>query len=119
MLKAVGPTIIVKADPAELEVNGIIVAVDESAAQAAIATGLVVSVGDECFKDYQVHSDNKEPWCKPGDYVIYSKYAGKNIHDPYMHEDFVVMLDGDVKAVIQEGEFPRYQHPLKYKIWTD
>ena len=38
--------------------------------QMGNTTGIVVAMGDQCYKDVS------EPWCKVGDKIIFAKYAG-------------------------------------------
>lgn len=39
--------------------------------------GRVVSLGELAFKDEDIYRNG--PWVKPGDYVVYAKYAGSKI----------------------------------------
>lgn len=39
--------------------------------------GRVVSLGELAFKDEDIYRNG--PWVKPGDYVVYTKYAGSKI----------------------------------------
>ena len=68
--------------------------------QMANTTGIVVEVGDECYKD------TKSIWCKVGDKVIFGKYAGllykgkdgksyRMVND----EDITGVLEADVELV--------------------
>lgn len=68
--------------------------------QMANTTGIVISMGDQCY------SDEPSPWCKVGDKVIFAKYAGllyrgkdgcqyRMIND----KDITGTLDSDVDLV--------------------
>lgn len=39
--------------------------------------GRVISLGELAFKDEDIYRNG--PWVKPGDYVVYAKYAGSKI----------------------------------------
>lgn len=69
----------------------------EKLQQAAIDKGLVISVGSTAFKDY-----GGEAWCKEGDLVAYARYGGKLIKDPKTQEDFLVLNDEDIIAIIKD-----------------
>jgi co-chaperonin GroES (HSP10) len=45
---------------------------------------------------------NGKSWADVGDYVLFAKYAGRNINDPFTpdEEDLIVLNDEDVLAVI-------------------
>ena len=82
--------------------GGIILGSDENTEreQMANTTGVIVAMGDECFKS--THSR----WCEVGDKVTFAKYAGllytgrdgasyRMVND----EDITAKLDGDVDLV--------------------
>jgi co-chaperonin GroES (HSP10) len=91
--------------PKELEEKssgGIILNTDKGHEREEMAntTGIVVAMGDECYKDTQTQ------WCKVGDKVIFAKYAGllyqgkdgkkyRLVND----EDITGNLDADVDLV--------------------
>lgn len=114
MIKAVGPTLLVKKDPLKKKVNlgGVeieIVQGDSSLErrmQAAVTSAVVIQLGNMAFKDW----GNGDPWCKPGDRVVFAKYAGRDIDDPDlpMTEDdqlYTLINDEDVIAVVtKQGE---------------
>lgn len=56
----------------EVSQGGIILTTEKSKEreQMANTTGIVVSMGDQCY------ADEPAPWCKVGDKVIFAKYAG-------------------------------------------
>ena len=63
--------------------------------QGAVDRGTVIQVGDTAFKDL-----SETPWCVVGDEIIFSRYAGKKITDPYTKENFTCINDEDVLIVI-------------------
>lgn len=66
--------------------------------QAAIDTGIVVAVGETAFRDFGATP------VKVGDYIVYAKYGGKAIVDPFTNEKYVALNDEDVIALFtKEG----------------
>lgn len=63
--------------------------------QGAVDRGTVAQVGSTAFKDF-----SEIPWCDVGDEVLFSRYAGKKIVDPYTKEEFTALNDEDVIVVI-------------------
>lgn len=55
--------------------------------------GTVHQVGAECWPD-------QEPWCKPGDRVAWSKYAGKFIIDEAAGVEYIILNDQDILATL-------------------
>jgi co-chaperonin GroES (HSP10) len=47
--------------------------------QLATVIGYVVSVGPIAYKDERKFGKDAQPWCKPGDYVIFGRYAGARL----------------------------------------
>lgn len=94
--------------PEEKTASGIIIATETShkRERAATDTGRVVSVGPTCWNAFDKYTpDGKrnpswEPWCKPGDLVVFAKYGGKflKVDD----KDYVIVLDEDIQCVIEE-----------------
>ena len=54
---------------------------DETVKREQLGTtiGYVVSVGTLAYKDKEKFGESLIPWCKPGDYVIFGRYAGAKI----------------------------------------
>lgn len=95
-IKAVGHHVLVK--PLSLEKQskgGILLAHDERKEKAQIR-GIVVSVGPNCWRD---HGDG-EPWATVGDEVFFAQYGGYLIRDPLTDEEFRMLNDEDVCAVV-------------------
>ena len=112
MLNPCGHRIVVKRDSVEETYgdSGIIVTASESAKKLEVAncqTGVVVAIGPDAWKAFRMRDENGRevngrPWAHPGDYVIFAKYAGRNIDDPFTkgEEDFIILNDEDVIAII-------------------
>jgi co-chaperonin GroES (HSP10) len=64
--------------------------------QAAVDQGVVISLGSTAFKDF-----GGEPWCGEGDYIAYARHAGKYVTDPETKEEFIILNDEDVVAVLK------------------
>nr|ASN63756.1 co-chaperonin GroES [uncultured virus] len=103
MIKAAGYRVLVKKDELETTTeSGIVLAVDEKLEKHKLNTGTVVDVGPNAFKAFS--SDyTGEPWCKPGDRVIFSRYAGVIVTDPVDNEEYTLLNDDDISAIIVEN----------------
>ena len=89
-----GYRLLIKPDMVELKTeSGLVIAADRKLEQAAQVRGYIHSVGSKCW-------DGEEPYAKVGDYVLYSKYAGKVVDDPEDNEQYIILNDEDVLAVI-------------------
>jgi len=69
----------------------------EKLQQAAVDKGTVIELGSTAFKDF-----GGEAWCKVGDLVAYARYGGKLIKDPKTQEDFLILNDEDIIAIIKD-----------------
>ena len=98
-MKPCGHRVLVKQDPIKKKsTGGIIIAYEnEAAEQQAGVTGTVVEVGPTTQKDPSLGG---EPWAKVGDRILYAKFAGKQFTDPNTKEQFLVLNDEDVVAVL-------------------
>ena len=102
-MKVVGYRLIVKADAVEtVTEGGLVVVMDENKAKIAQMYGTVVSIGDQCWrgKGWETDDGYVDPWCKVGDRIAWSKFAGKFVIDPDTEEEFVILNDEDVLVVI-------------------
>ena len=99
MIKPCGYYLVVKPDPVEDTINGIVVSLESSKEKEkrAQVLGTIVSIGPDAWKDY-----GNEPWAEVGDRVAFSKYGGKFLTDPANGEELVVLNDNDVVAVLTE-----------------
>lgn len=79
-----------------------IVIVDEERKreQAAVDTGVVVSIGSTAFKDFGADRDT----IKVNQRICYAKYGGKAIEDPATGETFVALNDEDVIAILSQED---------------
>ena len=97
MIKPAGHRVLLKADPIKTETDsGIILAVDERLERAAQTNGTLVQVGKDAWEDYN------SPWAEVGDRVSYIKHAGKWINDPDTGEEYVLLNDIDILAIIED-----------------
>lgn len=112
MLNPCGHRVIVQRDPTEDTYgdSGIIVTVSKDAEKLEAANmqiGVIVAVGPDAWKAFRIMDDqgkehNGKKWANVGDYVLYSRYSGRNINDPFTpeEEDLMIMLDEDILAII-------------------
>jgi chaperonin GroES len=86
----------------EVSKGGIILTTDatKEREQMGNTTGIVVSMGEQCF------ADEPAPWCKVGDKIIFAKYAGLlyrgkdgNQYRMINDKDITGTLDADVDLV--------------------
>jgi len=100
MIKPVGHRVLVKPDDIEdTTAGGIVLIQDERLEKASQVFGTLVAIGDQAWKAFSPDYTG-EPWAKVGDRISYSRFAGKNLKDPETKEEFIVMNDEDVVAVI-------------------
>lgn len=76
---------------------GIVIAESDTISREknAVDRGIVVQIGDTAYKDF-----GGSPWCQIGDEVIFSRYAGKVLTDPYTDEKYTALNDEDLICVI-------------------
>lgn len=103
MLTALGNRIIIKHDDVEkVSEGGIVFAQTEKfmrEEKAATETGTIVDIGPSAWLDPALGG---EPWCKVGDRVVYARYSGKFIKDPADGEEYVVINDDAIQALLGE-----------------
>lgn len=61
--------------------------------------GTLVAAGHQAWKAFS-KDFNGEPWANVGDRVMYSQHAGRYVTDPESGEQFLIMNDDDLTAVI-------------------
>jgi co-chaperonin GroES (HSP10) len=86
---------------------GIVIAEDHEEhrrAKASLDKGTVISIGPDAWKAFHNNSNlNGEefvPWCKVGDFIAFAKYSGKMLEDPEDKQQYIVINDEDVVAVL-------------------
>ena len=67
--------------------------------QSAQVVGTIVAIGPSAWKAF----DDGEKWAEVGDRVTYARYGGFLIRDPETKEDFRLLLDKDIVAIVSEG----------------
>lgn len=104
MIQALGYRVLVEKDDIETTTEaGIVLAIDEKLEKHAQNTGTVINMGSKAFKAFS--SDySGEPWAQPGDRVIFSRYAGVIVVDPYTAREYTLLNDEDIAAVIKEED---------------
>ena len=87
--------------PKEKTKGGIIIA-QESLDKARIATncGLVIKMGDLCYKDKDKFPSGA--WCKEKDWVIFARYAGSRL--PIEGGEVRLLNDDEVLGTIKDPE---------------
>ena len=108
-LVVVGFRVLIKPDPIETKTeSGIILNYgnDEARHRAGTQTGTIEQVGPMAWKnaDLGYGTPGWEPWVKPGDRVLFSKYSGKFVTDPVTKEEYIVINDQDVQVKIGEQD---------------
>lgn len=103
MITPAGYRVLVKADPIEEESEGGIILItnerDKLLEKAAQTYGTLVLIGESAW-----HDSPTGPWAEVGDRVAYSKHGGKFIKDPDTDEEYVLLNDEDITAVIKEDK---------------
>jgi co-chaperonin GroES (HSP10) len=121
-----GYRVLVKPDPLEVTTaSGIVTVVPDKVKleKTGIQKGILVSIGPSAWKAHREVDDkgnehNGKPWAVPGDYVLYARNAGRIILDPFEPEEneqneYVIMLDEDIIAVIREGCNPTFDNVVQ------
>ncbi len=68
--------------------------------EQSIDMAYVISLGPTAYKDH-----GGEPWCAKGDIVAFAKYGGKTVKDLDTDEQYQVLNDDDIVAVIKRGAY--------------
>jgi len=108
MIKPTGHRVLIKPDKVEkTTASGIILSIDEKLEKGGVQKGLLVDHGDQAWKAFSIDFSGK-PWANKGDYIYFSRYAGKFVQDPADPEtEYMIMNDEDILGVITE-EIPEY-----------
>lgn len=90
-----GYRVLVKPDEIEeTSEGGIILVQDRKLERAGQVRGTLVQVGELAW------SESDKPWAEVGDWVLYARYAGMTLDDPITGEQYHVMNDEDIIAVL-------------------
>lgn len=99
-----GHKVIVKPDDAEKVSSGGIIygGVDERLEKANMQIGVLVLYGNQAWRAF---SDDFTglPWAEVGDYVMWSRFAGKTVVDPMDGIEYLILNDEDIIAKIVKG----------------
>lgn len=108
MIKPTGHRVLIKPDRVEKTTSGgIILSLDEKLEKGGIQRGLLVDHGPQAWKAFSIDFTG-EPWANVGDYIYFSRYAGKFVQDPADPDtDYMIMNDEDILGVITD-EVPEY-----------
>jgi len=76
------------------------------AREAGVDRGIVIKVGEDAFKAFHLNSygdlANFKPWCNPGDWIAFAKYSGMVLKNQEDDQEYIVINDADVVALIEE-----------------
>jgi co-chaperonin GroES (HSP10) len=100
MIKPTGHRVLVTPDAKERITEGGIILTEQTQTQEQQAQifGTVADIGANAFKAF----DDGHAWCKIGDRVAFAKYGGFVIRDPHTQEQFRLLNDEDICAIITE-----------------
>ena len=102
MIQALGYRVLVEKDEVETTTaGGIVLAIDEKLEKHAQNMGTIVNMGPVAFKAFSNNYDGT-PWAKPGDRVLFSRYAGVVVVDPDTAREYTLLNDEDIAALITE-----------------
>lgn len=99
MIRATGYKVIVKADPVEETTESGIQIVRENPdlEKSKQDTGVLVHIGSQAWQDF----GDGSPWAEVGDRVVFARYGGNKVVDPETEEEYIVLNDKDINAVIE------------------
>jgi co-chaperonin GroES (HSP10) len=105
MIKVVGHRVLIRPKPLETKTeSGIVISYGEKERlhKSGVEEGTVVMVGPTAWKNPELGYGEPgwEPWAKEGDQVVYAKYSGKHLSDPQTKEEFVLLNDVDIQAIV-------------------
>ena len=108
MIKPTGHRVLIKPDKVETTTAaGIILNIDEKLEKGGVQKGLLVDCGPQSWKAFSIDFTG-EPWAVKGDYIYFSRYAGKFVQDPADPDtEYMIMNDEDILGVITD-EIPEY-----------
>lgn len=100
MIIPAGHKVLIKPTPVVTQVGSIVIVQDVAREAAATTDGEVIALGDTAY----MKVDDGRQWVKPGDKVLYGKYAGVMVTDPDTNVQYVVVHDVDIVCIIKTGE---------------
>lgn len=101
MIIPAGHKVLIKPKPVETKTaSGIVLPLDEAREFASTTEGTVIALGETAY----LKVDDGRPWVKPGDRVIFGKYAGAVAEDPDTKEQYVVVHDVDIVCIVTENK---------------
>lgn len=104
MIIPCGHRVLVKTPEVEEKSEGGIVLVsserNKKLEKAGKMEGVIIAVGDTAWKHPTLGG---KPWAEVGDTVYFSRYGGTLINDPETDEQFVMINDEDVFALIKRA----------------
>ena len=108
MINPTGHRVLIKPDKVEKTTSsGIILSIDEKLEKGGVQRGLLVDHGPQAWKAFS-NNFTGDPWAKKGDYIYFSRYAGKFVQDPADPEtEYMIMNDEDILGIITD-EVPNY-----------
>lgn len=73
--------------------------------QNGVERGIVLAIGPMCWKDPDLGFGQADwqPWAKEGDEVVFVKYSGRPCVDPVNGEEYLVINDVDIYAVVERA----------------
>ena len=98
----VGHRILVKPDAVDdkLKTNwGFEIVADKQLERTVEIYGTLVAVGEQAWKAFGKDFTGT-PWAKVGDRVMFAMHAGRFVTDPETKEQYLIMSDDDLTAVI-------------------
>ena len=105
MITPCGHTVLVKVETAETQTDWGFVTTTNSdqkrLEQAGQVIGTLTAVGPQYWKAFSIDFTG-EPWAKVGDKVLFARYSGKSVEDPFTGDEYYIMNDEDIRAVITE-----------------
>lgn len=98
-IEPAGHRVLVKVEEVEKKTAGGIIIADTIRDKMTEANifGTIVKIGQNAWKAF----DDGIPWAKEGDRVAFAKYGGFVIEDPNTKEQFRLLNDEDITAIIR------------------
>lgn len=105
-IRPLGHRILVQPDPIEDKLKtewGFELLADKKLERSIDIRGTLVGAGEQAWKAFSSDFTGK-PWAKVGDRILFAQHAGRFIEDPETKEEYLIMNDDDLIAVIT-GEY--------------